>query len=94
MVGRRLIRPSIGRGVVELPAGLAGIGAAGHCVYRWGGRRKARLLARGSAQQAPSTGLETPASALNSPATEVSTELGWRGLELARDHWVFDIPRR
>jgi putative MATE family efflux protein len=41
--------------------------------YRWGGWRKARLLVR---EQAPGTGLGTPASALNSPAAEVSAEPG------------------
>jgi len=36
--------------------------------YRWGGWRKARLLVRGDEQQAPSPGLGTPATAVDSPA--------------------------
>ena len=30
--------------------------------YRWGGWRKARLLVHGDTQQAPTTGMGTPAS--------------------------------
>jgi len=62
--------------VVNFPLGSLVSVLLAAAYYRWGGWRKARLLPRGSAQQAPSTGLGTPASALNSPTAEVSTEPG------------------
>jgi putative MATE family efflux protein len=38
--------------------------------YRWGGWRKARLLVRGGAQQAPTTGMATPATVVESAVVD------------------------